>query len=190
MKSITAEGDTSATMADPDKFRELRVVYEKKLQKHLDGFQGDIRESEVVAADVAALKATYHARWQADCDAAERKGLAVKRNAFIDKVDASLAQLARRRMVTGPITPEALVAIGFRLWPDGTYRTFELIVERVNDDWRITPHGDLVRDFNMANILRLMDALEIKNLSPWNHTPDQIPAPVQPSLIKRLFRPA
>ncbi len=188
---IGLDGQAIGVMGDPEKFRELRVTFEKKLQKHLEKFQDDIRESAVIKADINALKSTYHLRWNNDCDIAARQGLKdIDRDAFVKQVDAALAQLERRRMFTGPITPAALEMIGFRKWSDGSYRTHEINVEPVGTtgDWRITFVGDLCRDFQMSHIIRLMDSLDLKSLSPFNEDDYTKALPAKRTLIQRLTR--
>lgn len=169
---VGIDGQALSAMTNPEQFRELRQAAEKRMQTRLEQFEKDIRTSAVVDADIPALRDAHDADWQKDCDHFEKKGLVgIKRGAFLDQVNASLAQIERRRKFTGPITPEALEMLGFTKWADGSYRTEEVTVEPYGKHWVII--GGMYRgDFTMANVIRFMDALDIKRLTPWMEEPN------------------
>lgn len=190
MSIITLDGRTHGLMADPEKFREQRHHFEKKLQGFLEKFQDDIRESAVVKADIDKLKDTYHQRWNNECDVAEKRGMPIDRDAFVKQVDSALAQMERRRKYTGAITPDALEMIGFRRWSDGTFRTRQFTLEQRGRDWSIRMSGELLGDYNMPNLIRLMDALDIKSMEPLHEPATDSTTQPSTGVLSRLFNRA
>lgn len=181
---IDLNGQKHGVMADPEAFLKDKERWEKRLNRTWEEFTTAIQPSEVAKPDVKGLFETFNHRWKGECETAERGGFHLDREALQRRYDALEAQRARRALFTGPITPEALSMIGFRKWSDGSYRTMELMVEPIGTDWRLNITADLFREYNMGHIIRLMDVVEIKNLTPFYES--QLPPAPRP-LFRRIL---
>jgi hypothetical protein len=160
--------------ADPEKFREQRVVYEKKLNDGRDSFLKDIRESRVVQPDLPGLRTTYIQRWHQDCEIAERRyGLKLERDAMQKEIDAAFEHIQFQRLFKGPIAPEALERAGFRPWSDGSFRTEEMQVRQVGKDWHLKISRPLIGEYTMLTLVRLKEVLGWASVTPL-HQPASI----------------
>lgn len=149
-------------------YKELRDSYEQRFAILLKELNDALRETPVATPPIKEIIAQLDRRWQADCEQGKRQGLEMKTDAFQKRADELLLQLERLQLYGGPITPEALELFGFRKWADGTWRTKEITVNQIGNDWRIGIMHQPIGKHSMPFLISLMKAIGLQTLTPWN----------------------